>query len=109
MVFSNSAFTPDSRAHPPQAVPGICAGAIFGIMILLIALLLLFTLYRILVRKPSVIVNSDGIIDGCSLIAGGLGLMRWDDIEVLMPAAVQEGNGVFVCDAARRIDIPRSG
>ena len=78
-------------------------------MILLIALLLLFTLYRILVRKPSVIVNSDGIIDGCSLIAGGLGLIRWDDIEVLMPAAVQEGNGVFVCDAARRIDIPRSG
>ena len=50
---------------------------------LLLAVILVCTLYRILVRKPSIIVDADGITDGCSLIAGGVGLIRWDEIEIV--------------------------
>lgn len=51
---------------------------------LLLVVLLVCTIYRILIRKPSVIADSEGITDGCSLIAGGLGLIRWDEIEIVM-------------------------
>lgn len=82
--FSSAAFPPYGQTHPVQAVLGVCVGVIFGAVILLLALVLLFTLYRLLVRKPSVIVNEDGIVDGCSLIAGGMGLIRWDEIEAIV-------------------------
>jgi len=51
---------------------------------LLLVVILVCTIYRILIRKPSVIADSEGITDGCSLIAGGLGLIRWDEIQVIM-------------------------
>jgi hypothetical protein len=51
---------------------------------LLLVVVLVCTIYRILVRKPSVIVDSDGITDDCSLIAGGIGLIRWEEIEIVM-------------------------
>jgi len=63
---------------------------------LLLAVILVCTIYRILIRKPSVIVDSDGITDGCSLIAGGLGLIRWDEIQVIM-VNVHNRRAKFLC------------
>ncbi|HEX5548277.1 MAG TPA: STM3941 family protein [Ktedonobacterales bacterium] len=62
----------------------LVVGAFSLALALLLAVILVCTIYRLLVRKPSVIVDSDGITDGCSLIAGGLGLIRWDEIQVIM-------------------------
>lgn len=62
----------------------VVVGAFALALVLLLAVILLCTIYRILIRKPSVTVNSDGINDGCSLIAGGIGLIRWDEIEIVM-------------------------
>ena len=67
------------------AVIAIVGSILIGVVMLASALVLVValvcTIYRILVRKPSAIINSDGIIDQCSLVAGGLGLIRWDEIE----------------------------
>ncbi len=82
-----------TSAPPPQlgilgtvlAVIEIVGRILIGVVMLALALVLaaalVCTIYRIIVRKPSVVVNSDGIIDHCSLLAGGLGLIRWDEIE----------------------------
>jgi len=56
-------------------------GAVLLALALVLATVVVCIIYRILIRKPSAIINSDGIIDQCSLIAGGLGLIRWDEIE----------------------------
>jgi hypothetical protein len=45
----------------------------------------LFTAYRVIVRKPAVLVNEEGITDNCSLIASGMGLIRWREMETLYP------------------------
>jgi hypothetical protein len=47
---------------------------------LFVCLLCPLTIYRLLVRKPSVIISHEGVFDGCSLIAGGMGLVRWPEI-----------------------------
>jgi hypothetical protein len=66
---------------------------------------LVCTIYRILVRKPSIIVDSEGIIDQCSLIAGGLGLIGWDEIKNIAlyayrPVRIQNESQVFLRDNA---------
>ena len=62
-------------------VGSILIGVVMLVSALTLAVALVCTIYRILVRKPSAIINSDGIIDQCSLVAGGRGLIRWDEIE----------------------------
>ena len=62
-------------------VGSILIGVVMLVSALVLAVALVCTIYRILVRKPSAIINSDGIIDQCSLVAGGRGLIRWDEIE----------------------------
>ncbi len=59
----------------------ILIGAVMLASALVLAVVVVCIIYRVLIRKPSAIINSDGIIDQCSLIAGGLGLIRWDEIE----------------------------
>lgn len=39
--------------------------------------------FRIVIRRPAIIVNDEGIIDNWSLVYGSLGLVRWSEIEVL--------------------------
>jgi hypothetical protein len=41
---------------------------------------LILTLYRLLIRRPTLVVGPDGILDNGSLIATGMGLLRWDEI-----------------------------
>lgn len=84
LANAKAVFSPYRATHPVETVFAACFGALVAVLMLLLALLLVFTLYRILVRKPSIIVNSDGIVDGCSLIAGGKGLIRWDEILAIM-------------------------
>lgn len=68
---------------------GWIAGESFALLLsvfgCLVDLLLLFTLYRLVVRKPSIIVSRSGIEDGCSLIVGGMGSVRWDEMTALYP------------------------
>jgi hypothetical protein len=84
-----------TSAPPPQlgfldtvlAVIEIIGLVLIGVVMLasalVLAVALVCTIYRILVRKPSAIISSDGIIDQCSLFAGGLGLIRWDEVEAI--------------------------
>lgn len=69
--------------------PGWIGGELFGLLLGLLGclcdLLLLFTLYRLIVRKPALTATASGIVDGCSLIAGGMGLVRWDQMTGLYP------------------------
>lgn len=82
------------------AVIEILGRILIGIVMLALALVLAVVvvciIYRISVRKPSVIITSDGIIDQCSLIAGGLGLIRWDEIENIALYAYRE-NLKYIC------------
>ncbi len=38
------------------------------------------TFIRLMRRSPTLIVNANGIVDHCSSIAGGRGLLRWKEI-----------------------------
>lgn len=62
---------------------------------LVLAAVVVCIIYRILVRKPSAIINSHGIIDQCSLFAGGLGLIRWDEIENIILYAYRKNLKYF--------------
>lgn len=81
------ASVPMNPAQAVLAIVNLSVLVILDVLVWLIApllaVLLVCTIYRAAIRKPSVIVNAEGIIDHCSLIAGGLGLLRWDEIEAL--------------------------
>lgn len=70
---------------------------------LLLAVILACTLYRILVRKPSISVDAVGVTDGCSLIAGGVGLIRWDEIQLVM-VETHSKRARFLCVMPRDAD-----
>lgn len=94
--FTSAALPPYSLTHPVQAALGACVGALSGALVVLLAVLLLFTLYRILVRTPSVMVTEDGIIDHCSLIVDGMGLLRWREIAAILPSAYDKRKAFLV-------------
>jgi hypothetical protein len=52
---------------------------------LILSVVTLSTAFRLFVRVPSVILSDEGITDRCSLIAGGCGLLRWDEIRSVSP------------------------
>lgn len=45
----------------------------------------LATLYRLVIRRPSLVVGPDGIFDSGTLIWSGVGLVRWDEILAVFP------------------------
>jgi hypothetical protein len=62
---------------------------LWGLLGMLAGLLLaafLATLTRLAIRCPSLVVGPDGLFDGGSLIASGVGLLRWDEILAAFPA-----------------------
>lgn len=73
----------------PLWATGACATIGSGVLLPL-------TIYRVLVRKPSVIVTEDGIVDRCSLVAGGLGLIRWHEIVAIFPLEWGKGHAFLV-------------
>lgn len=80
IVWLRAVLSPDISVAPSILILGVLA----GVLALLLTLLLIFSVYRLVVRKPSMTVHADGIIDQCSLIAGGLGLIRWHEIEAIV-------------------------
>ena len=88
-------------------VGSILIGVVMMALALVVAMALVCTIYRILVRKPSAILNSDGINDQCSLIAGGLGLIRWDEIENIALYAYRK-NLKYFCVITREKRAPAS-
>ena len=81
-----------------EIIGRLLIGAVMLACALVLAEVVVCIIYRILVRKPSVIIDSDGIIDQCSLIAGGLGLIRWDEIESIALYAYRKKSEVLLCD-----------
>lgn len=75
---------------------GLAIFFMFGLAVVLIC-----TLYRLIIRRPSVIVNSDGITDHCSLIAGGAGFIGWDEIAALW-VTVRERHDLYHVTTVRR-------
>lgn len=49
------------------------------------------TLYRMVVRRPSLIVGRDGILDNSLFISSGVGLIRWDEILSVRPTSRKSG------------------
>jgi hypothetical protein len=56
-----------------------------GFLAVLMGLVFLATLSRVVVRRPTLVVGPDGILDHGSLIATGMGLIRWDEILGVRP------------------------
>jgi hypothetical protein len=50
----------------------------------------LATLYRLAIRKPSLVVGPDGIHDDGSLLGSGVGLIRWDEILAVYPTTISQ-------------------
>ncbi len=94
--LTRAVLPPYSLTHPVQAVLGACVDVFVGVLVIMMAVILLFTLYRILIRTPSMIVTKDGIIDHCSLIAGGMGLLRWQEISAIMPLRYGKGQAFLI-------------
>jgi len=52
---------------------------------------LLAHIYRLAIRKPSLVVGPDGIFDDGTLIWSGVGLLRWNEILAVTPDARKQG------------------
>lgn len=51
----------------------------------------LATLYRLVIRKPSLVVGPDGILDDGTLLWTGVGLIHWDKILAVFPSTRSAG------------------
>ena len=49
------------------------------------------TLYRLVIRRPSLVVGPDGILDSGSFIWSGVGLVHWNEILAVYPATRTSG------------------
>ncbi|UVI30804.1 STM3941 family protein [Paenibacillus spongiae] len=68
-----------SLSEEDSSVPILVIGLI---SILFFGLCLIYVLYRLLNKKPSIVLDDQGIMDDSSYIGGGL--LRWDQIEEIM-------------------------
>ncbi len=95
LMFLSAAFPPYNQSRPVVTMLGATFGAIVGAIVLLgslfLGMLFLLTFYRLLVPKPSLVVSETGILDGCSLIGGGMGLLRWSEIDAIIPTVYRRG------------------
>jgi hypothetical protein len=63
---------------------------------LFVCLLCPLTVYRLLARKPSVIISPEGVFDGCSLIVSGIGLVRWPEILGIAEYTLRKGTAFII-------------
>jgi hypothetical protein len=68
------------RSIATGAVQAILILLSFGFMLCLTGVLTLLLLIRTGMTSPTLIVNVDGILDNCSMIVAGRGLLRWSEI-----------------------------
>jgi hypothetical protein len=75
-----------------------------GIVACVLTTVFLATLYRLLVRTPTLTVGPDGLLDNGSLLATGRGLLRWDEIHTMIPLATTSSG--FVTNRYLLIVVP---
>jgi hypothetical protein len=61
-------------------VDNIVVLCFFGLIVSPLVALFLLYLLRLMTRRPTLIVGPDGILDQGSLVAAGMGLLRWHEI-----------------------------
>lgn len=67
------------------------------VLVSLVLLCMLFLFYRLLVPKPALIIDNEGIVDNASAIVAGAGMIRWNEIAaVLLYGAAQQSYLVIV-------------
>lgn len=62
-----------------------------GIFACLLIIFFPVTLYRLVIRRPSLVVGPDGILDSGSFIWSGVGLVHWNEILAVYPATRTSG------------------
>ena len=62
-----------------------------GIFACLLVIFFPVTLYRLVIRRPSLVVGPDGILDSGSFIWSGVGLVHWNEILAVYPATRTSG------------------
>lgn len=62
-----------------------------GICACLLIIFFPVTLYRLVIRKPALVVGPDGILDSGSFIWSGVGLVHWNEILAVYPATRTSG------------------
>lgn len=68
---------------PPRDTPFLRWSLwIFAYLLLIV---FLAGLYRLLIRRPTLIVGPDGMLDNGSLLVTGRGLLRWEEIHMVLP------------------------
>jgi hypothetical protein len=72
---------------PRDALPHVAS----AIGCAFLAVLAVALLYRLLVRRPTLVVGPDGIVEHGSLYATGAGLLGWDEIWSVAPAYRSSG------------------
>jgi hypothetical protein len=80
-----SSLTPPSQVGsiagliPAVPILPICA----GLLALIVSLVCGSIGYRLFVRRPAVTITDAGLVDDCSFLAGGVGLIRWQDMQAV--------------------------
>lgn len=64
---------------------------LLGVLVCLLIPICLSTLYRLAIRKPSLVIGPDGIFDDGSLLWSGVGLIRWDKVLAVFPTTRSSG------------------
>jgi len=62
-----------------------------GLLVCVLIPVFLATLYRLAIRKPSLVVGPDGILDSGTILWSGVGLLRWDEILAVYPTMRSSG------------------
>lgn len=96
ILFLSASLPTSDQTQPGAGIVGVIVGSMMLLVGILIGTLLLLTLYRLLAPRPSVVVSEEGVLDGCSLIGGGMGLLRWSELEAIIPAVYRKGMAFVV-------------
>lgn len=82
-----------------SALRGSTDALVLWILLGLFACILIYgflaNLYRLVIRKASLVVGPDGILDDGSLIWSGVGLLRWDEILSVTPTTRSSGSVTY--------------
>lgn len=78
-----------------------------GLCACLMVAIFLATLYRLVIRRPSLVVGPNGLLDSGTLLWSGVGLIRWDEVLAAVPTTRSSGwvkqrfLGILVTDLPR--------
>ena len=64
---------------------------VLGLLACLLLPIFLATLSRLVIRRPSLVIGPNGILDSSSFLWSGVGLIRWDEILAVFPTTRSSG------------------